>query len=156
MKAFVRFFDDKPHSIGSKFVVEAQTTTAFRGEWFGSDTSMDGLMIDDFRIVGMGPQIAYRPLSAFAFTTTHAGCALATVDPYRKLKLTIHTFCNIKRFDVRIDGFAMMDDMLYKEPVDVTYVPDTISTKYPHKCEKCGAPAYVGFLSVECSQGCKP
>lgn len=26
--------------------------------------------------------------------------------------------------------------------------------KYPHKCPRCGSPAYVGFSSIECSRGC--
>lgn len=28
------------------------------------------------------------------------------------------------------------------------------ASKCPHKCPKCGSPAYVGFSSVECSKGC--
>lgn len=28
------------------------------------------------------------------------------------------------------------------------------TTRFPHKCPRCGAPAYVGLSSVECSAGC--
>lgn len=27
--------------------------------------------------------------------------------------------------------------------------------KYPHKCPKCGGPAYVGFSSVDCKNKCR-
>lgn len=26
---------------------------------------------------------------------------------------------------------------------------------YPHKCPRCKGPAYVGFLNVDCRNGCK-
>lgn len=26
--------------------------------------------------------------------------------------------------------------------------------RYPHKCPKCGGPAYVGFTDVECKNRC--
>jgi len=28
-------------------------------------------------------------------------------------------------------------------------------SKFPHTCPRCKAPAYVGFVKVECSQNCK-
>lgn len=27
--------------------------------------------------------------------------------------------------------------------------------KYPHKCPKCGGPAYIGFSDVDCKNKCK-
>jgi len=35
-----------------------------------------------------------------------------------------------------------------------TASPTPSSDKYPHKCPRCGSPAYLGFSSVECSMGC--
>lgn len=32
-------------------------------------------------------------------------------------------------------------------------VPDP--GRYPHRCERCGAPAYVGFTATECSAKCR-
>lgn len=29
------------------------------------------------------------------------------------------------------------------------------ASRFPHVCPRCAAPAYVGFSSVECSQGCR-
>ena len=29
---------------------------------------------------------------------------------------------------------------------------DRESDKYPHKCPRCGSPAYIGFSKVECSK----
>jgi hypothetical protein len=38
-------------------------------------------------------------------------------------------------------------DLACKPPIDLS--------KFPHKCVKCGYPAYNGFASTECSKGCK-
>jgi hypothetical protein len=31
--------------------------------------------------------------------------------------------------------------------------PETDQSKFPHRCPSCGSPAYIGLLSVECSNG---
>ena len=40
---------------------------------------------------------------------------------------------------------------------DITEIracPSTSSKEYPHTCPKCGAPAYIGLTSIDCSKGC--
>jgi hypothetical protein len=32
--------------------------------------------------------------------------------------------------------------------------PTSSRKEFPHKCPKCGGAAYVGFTSIDCSNGC--
>jgi hypothetical protein len=40
-------------------------------------------------------------------------------------------------------------------PLNAITTPTIDVSKYPHKCPKCGKPAYVGFSSIDCSANCK-
>lgn len=33
--------------------------------------------------------------------------------------------------------------------------PEIDLSKFPHKCPRCSKAAYIGFASIECSEGCK-
>lgn len=48
--------------------------------------------------------------------------------------------------------------MFLYEPASYTGVkvsPRIDLSRFPHSCPRCGAAAYVGFTSVDCSQGCR-
>lgn len=45
-------------------------------------------------------------------------------------------------------GDALLD--VYRQPARVQ-----TENRYPKKCPKCSGPAYIGFLTVDCSRGCK-
>ncbi len=44
---------------------------------------------------------------------------------------------------------------VYVDSLTLTTKATTDMSKYPHKCNRCGAPCYIGFSSVDCSAGCK-
>lgn len=33
--------------------------------------------------------------------------------------------------------------------------PTPGADRFPHKCPRCGSPAYLGFSSIDCSKGCQ-
>lgn len=37
--------------------------------------------------------------------------------------------------------------------VDASAPTAKVETKYPHTCPTCKAPAYIGFMTVDCSKG---
>lgn len=45
------------------------------------------------------------------------------------------------------------DEATVARSVSLT-APTVDLVRYPHRCAKCGSPAYVGFSSVDCSKGC--
>lgn len=46
-----------------------------------------------------------------------------------------------------------VDLVLYQS--DQQIMPTIDLSRFPHKCLKCGAPAYIGFMDTDCSAGCK-
>ena len=48
------------------------------------------------------------------------------------------------------------DDMYWISPERQLLVVSKVDTgKFPHKCPRCGFPAYVGLNSVDCSASCR-
>jgi hypothetical protein len=50
-----------------------------------------------------------------------------------------------RRKEVQLQFLSKFETVVIKNKED----------RYPHKCPKCGSPAYVGFASLDCSKGCK-
>lgn len=57
----------------------------------------------------------------------------------------------LKSVPVR-DGDVLVATLKVDEQEFDEAVPDP--GRYPHRCERCGAPAYVGFTATECSAKC--
>lgn len=63
--------------------------------------------------------------------------------------------CDVWRNTLRIDGFHSY--WFYPDQLELIdeAKPVIDTSKYPHKCPRCNNNAYVGFLTIDCVNGCK-
>ena len=54
-------------------------------------------------------------------------------------------------------GWVVKNDMYYCYPCSQGTQPIDKNTfaRYPHKCPRCGGPAYIGLKKIDCMEGCK-
>ena len=65
-----------------------------------------------------------------------------------KGKLKPHYLCDEISITVWAEYFEPFDSI---ESFESNGCGCNINDKYPHKCPKCGSPAYIGLNSVDCS-----
>jgi hypothetical protein len=53
------------------------------------------------------------------------------------------------------DRFKELNFVGYFDTSNLIAKPTIDLNKYPHKCPTCSLPAYIGFNSIDCSNGCK-
>jgi hypothetical protein len=74
-------------------------------------------------------------------------------------KYTMHPFLKSMQYklppEYRSGGIAAwLPDWTYQVKIDLGDDPGPDLSKYPHKCPRCGAAAYVGLVAVDCSGKC--